>query len=132
MLIVGAGLSGIGAAHHLQEAFPGRSYAILEAREEGDFWTFRFTLGDEWARYVIEKGSIALDGISLTVARLRRDDFEVAVIPETLRRTTLGAKSAGAAVNVEVDLLGKYVERILAAWREGSGRDERLRTLLAG
>ncbi len=105
---------------------------ILEAREEGEFWTFTFAVGGEWARYVVEKGSIALDGISLTVARLRSDAFEVAVIPETLRRTTLGTKSAGALVNVEVDLLGKYVERILAAWRDESTRDERLRGLLAG
>ncbi len=106
---------------------------VLAARETGDFWTYTVSLGDEWARYVVEKGSVALDGISLTVARLRADAFDVAVIPETIRRTTLGVKRAGALVNVEVDLLGKYVERILAAWKdEGSGRDERLRRLLAG
>jgi riboflavin synthase len=105
---------------------------ILEAREEGEFSTFAFALGEEWARYVVEKGSIALDGISFTVATLRSGSFDVAIIPETLRRTTLGGKSPGALVNVEVDILGKYVERILAAWRDDRGRDDRLRSLLAG
>lgn len=117
---------------HVVQGHVDGTTAILAAREEGAFFTFSFALGEEWGRYVVEKGSIALDGISLTVAALRSDAFDVAVIPETLRRTTLGAKAPGATVNVEVDLLGKYVERILLAWREEGGRDERLKRLLAG
>ena len=67
------------------------------------------------ARYVVEKGSITVDGISLTVAALRDDGFEVAVIPHTLAVTTLGTKQPGAVVNLEVDVLAKYVERLLRA-----------------
>jgi riboflavin synthase len=63
--------------------------------------------------YVAEKGSIAIQGVSLTVSRLGRDEFEVALVPETLRRTTLGSLRAGDLVNVEVDLLARYLEAML-------------------
>jgi riboflavin synthase len=66
-------------------------------------------------RYVVEKGSIAVDGISLTVAALDDETFDVAVIPHTLGVTTLGHKDRGAAVNLEADLIAKYVERVLGA-----------------
>jgi riboflavin synthase len=65
--------------------------------------------------YVVEKGSITVDGVSLTVAGLHRDGFDVAVIPHTLAVTTLGSKGPGASVNLEVDVLAKYVERLLQA-----------------
>jgi len=83
----------------------------------------------------VEKGSIAVDGISLTVAALGEGSFDVAVIPHTFTATTLGTKKPGDRVNLEVDVLGKYVERLLAArlgdTREGAeARDERLRSLL--
>jgi riboflavin synthase len=65
-------------------------------------------------RYVVEKGSIALDGVSLTVTGLRPRSFTVSLIPETLKRTTLGQARAGTRVNLEVDVLAKYVERLLA------------------
>ena len=64
-------------------------------------------------RYVVEKGSIAVDGVSLTVAAVDGDRFEVSLIPETLQRTTLGAAAEGAPVNLEVDILAKYVEKLL-------------------
>ncbi|MGI8749696.1 MAG: riboflavin synthase [Thermoleophilaceae bacterium] len=63
-------------------------------------------------RYVVEKGSIAIDGVSLTVAALRADSFTVSLIPETLERTTLGLAGRGRAVNVEVDVIAKYVEKL--------------------
>ena len=66
-------------------------------------------------RYVVEKGSIAVDGVSLTVSVLDERGFEVSLIPETLERTNLGAAAPGATVNLEVDVLAKYVERLLAA-----------------
>ncbi|MBV8952285.1 MAG: riboflavin synthase [Actinobacteria bacterium] len=66
-------------------------------------------------RYVVEKGSIAVDGISLTVAALHDDGFDVAAIPHTLNVTTLGDKQPGSPVNLEVDVLAKYVERLLQA-----------------
>jgi len=65
-------------------------------------------------RYVVHKGSIALDGVSLTVARIDDESFDVSLIPETLERTTLGGASAGARVNLEVDVVAKYVEKLLA------------------
>jgi len=66
-------------------------------------------------RYVVEKGSIALDGVSLTVASVTDDVVSVSLIPETLRRTTLGRRAVGDVLNVEVDVLAKHVERLLAA-----------------
>jgi riboflavin synthase len=68
----------------------------------------------ELARYLVEKGSITVDGVSLTVAALTEQGFEVALIPHTLEVTTLGTLAAGDAVNLEVDVLAKYVERLLA------------------
>ena len=70
-------------------------------------------------RYVVEKGSITVDGISLTVVDVLDDGFTVAVIPHTLEVTTLGSKDTGALVNLEVDITAKYVERLLA-WKGGS------------
>jgi riboflavin synthase len=74
----------------------------------------------EVLRYVVEKGSITVDGISLTVAAVLDDGFQVAVIPHTLAVTTLGARVAGARVNLEVDLIAKYVERLLVSDRRPS------------
>ena len=71
----------------------------------------------------IEKGSIAIDGISLTCFNCRPDTLDVALIPHTMQVTTLGSKSPGDSVNIENDLLGKYVERLLEPVREASKRD---------
>ena len=65
-------------------------------------------------RYVVEKGSIAVDGVSLTVASVTEDTFAVSLIPETLERTNLGAAAPGTPVNLEVDVLAKYVEKLVA------------------
>ena len=72
----------------------------------------RFALPHQLARYVVEKGSIAVDGISLTVASVTGDEFSVALIPTTLELTTMGRREAGDVVNIEVDVLAKYVERL--------------------
>jgi riboflavin synthase len=74
---------------------------------------FTFSTPPDVLRYVVEKGSVAVDGISLTVTAVDSDTFDVAVIPHTLAVTTLGHKDTGAPVNVEVDLMAKYVERLL-------------------
>jgi riboflavin synthase len=68
-------------------------------------------------RYVVVKGSVAVDGVSLTVAALDRGSFTVSLIPETLQRTNLGRAVAGTQVNVEVDVLAKYVEKLVGAAR---------------
>jgi len=79
----------------------------------------RFTLPGGLGRYVVEKGSIAVEGISLTVAALHDDGFDVAVIPHTYAVTTLGSKQVGDPVNLEVDVLAKYVERLLPIGARG-------------
>jgi riboflavin synthase len=87
---------------------------VVVSRTPGDGWeAVRFGLPAELARYVAEKGSIAVDGVSLTVTAVGPDWFEVGLIPETLRATTLGAKQPGDPVNLEVDVLAKYVARLL-------------------
>ncbi len=86
----------------------------LESRKrEGEFEVLAFTAPENVSRYLVEKGSVAVDGVSLTVARLTAGGFTVAVIPHTLSRTTLGTRRAGSAVNLEADILGKYVEKLL-------------------
>jgi riboflavin synthase len=87
------------------------------AIEPGDNWTvMRFSLPDGLGRYVVEKGSIAVDGVSLTVVDAGRDSFSVSLIPTTLAETTLGQRTVGDRVNIEVDALAKYVERLIE-WR---------------
>jgi riboflavin synthase len=91
---------------------------VVVARIPGSGWeTVRFGLPPDLARYVAEKGSIAVDGVSLTVTAVGPDWFEVGLIPETLRATTLGAKQPGDAVNLEVDVLAKYVARLMETTR---------------
>ncbi|SEO35264.1 riboflavin synthase alpha chain [Halorientalis persicus] len=81
----------------------------------GDDWAFRFSIPEDMERYLVEKGSVTVDGISLTVATLSEADFGVAVIPATYDITTLSEKSVGDPVHLEVDVVAKYVERLLAA-----------------
>ena len=73
----------------------------------------RVALPPHLSRYVVEKGSIAVDGVSLTVASVGAESFTVSLIPTTLKRTTLGDKAVGDAVNLEVDVMAKYAERLL-------------------
>ena len=86
------------------------------AREPADEWeVLRFSLPPELARYVVEKGSITVDGVSLTVMEVTDDAFAVGLIPTTLKVTVLGAKAVGDPVNLEVDVIAKYVEKMLGA-----------------
>ena len=85
------------------------------SRAPAEHWDqVRISLPGSIARYVVEKGSIAVDGVSLTVSALGDGWFEVGLIPETLKRTTLGTRKPGDVVNLEVDVIAKYVERLLA------------------
>ena len=88
--------------------------AHILARLPGENWeVVQLTLPPEVSRYVVEKGSITVDGISLTVSAITDDTFSVSLIPTTLDRTTLGHKVVGDPVNLEVDVIAKYVERLL-------------------
>ena len=87
---------------------------VLETRAEGGSWVMTFALPTELAPFFVEKGSVAIDGISLTVNSVGTDTFSVQLIPETQERTGLQAKSVGARVNLEADLIGKYVARLFS------------------
>lgn len=92
---------------------------VREKREEGNGWRIFIDAPASVLRYVIKKGSIAIDGISLTVADVDSAGFAIAMIPHTAKLTTLGFKTAGDSVNLESDIIGKYVERLLAGRMEG-------------
>jgi riboflavin synthase len=87
--------------------------ALAGVREDGFARVLTIAAGPEILRYVVQKGSIAVDGVSLTVARIDGAGFDVSLIPETLERTNLGAAAPGARMNLEVDVLAKYVEKLL-------------------
>ncbi len=91
---------------------------IREKKQEGNSWRIVIEAPETALRYIIKKGSVAVDGISLTVADVDRTGFSIAVIPHTARLTTLGFKSAGDSVNLETDIIGKYVERLLSGRAE--------------
>ena len=90
---------------------------FLDAIDEGDFWTVRIGFPAGVARYMVEKGSIAVEGISLTIAHLKDDHFDIAVIPKTWTVTNLSFLKPGDAVNLEVDVIAKYVERMMGVTR---------------
>lgn len=98
---------------------------VEDRRSAGDFTLFTFSLSRSLAKYVIEKGSIAINGVSLTVNSCEGERFTVSIIPHTLAVTTLGELKPGDTVNVEVDIIGKYVEKLLmdrSANSEGGSR----------
>ena len=98
---------------HLVQGHVDATGTVL-SREPSEHWdVVRISLPAPIARYVVEKGSIAVDGVSLTVSALGDDWFEVSLIPETLKRTTLGHRPPGETVNLEVDVIAKYVERLV-------------------
>ena len=90
---------------------------VTEVERLGDDWVFGFSLPDDLARYVVEKGSIGVDGVSLTVADRRKASFTVAIIPATYELTTLSEKSVGDPVHLEVDVVAKYVESLTDGYR---------------
>jgi riboflavin synthase len=105
---------------HLVQGHVDTTGTVGEVRVDGIARRVAIALPEEHRRLVVEHGSITLDGVSLTVAELTGDGFEVSLIPETLERTTLSELVPGAPVNVELDLIGRYVERLLT-FREKGG-----------
>jgi riboflavin synthase len=88
---------------------------VSELRDDGFARVVTIEAEPDLLRYVVEKGSVAVDGISLTVARIDDASFDVSLIPETLERTTLGSAETGTVVNLEVDVLAKHVEKLMGA-----------------
>jgi riboflavin synthase len=96
---------------------------IIDKRPEANALHYDMQVPTDLMRYVVPKGSIAVDGISLTVVACRPDGFQVTIIPHTAAVTTIGRKGLGATVNLECDMIGKYVERALQARLEGEGAE---------
>jgi riboflavin synthase len=112
---------------HLVQGHVDGTGVVLRVAEDG--FARRLVIGaaPELLRYLVEHGSVALDGVSLTVASLGSGEFEVSLVPETLERTTLGAATEGARLNVEVDVVARYVERLVQGFtttKEESGDGE--------
>jgi len=99
---------------------------LIERKVEGEYTHYRFGVSDQILRYTVTKGSVAVDGISLTVTGLDNGSFSVAIIPHTLRVTNIGERKRGDRVNIEVDIIGKYIERFM----RGREKDEDLMSLL--
>ncbi|MDQ1524829.1 MAG: riboflavin synthase [Pyrinomonadaceae bacterium] len=106
--------------HIVQGHVDGRG-RFLSAEEHGGSWTIRIGYPPELARYLVFKGSVTVEGISLTVAALAEDYFEIAVIPKTWAVTNLSHLRPGDAVNLEADIIAKYVERILTVGARQQG-----------
>jgi len=94
--------------------------SIREIRKAGEYTFYKFDATKDILKYVVKKGSIAIDGISLTVVDLDNTSFSVAIIPHTLTATNIGQKRVGDRVNLEVDIIGKYVEKLLDKNDSGS------------
>ncbi|GHJ32648.1 MULTISPECIES: riboflavin synthase [Streptomyces] len=107
---------------HLVQGHVDGTGTIVERKLSEHWEIVKISLPGELSRYVVEKGSITVDGVSLTVVDAGPDYFTVSLIPTTLALTTLGVKQSGDPVNLEVDVLAKYVERLLG--RDGGARDQ--------
>jgi len=102
---------------HLVQGHTDGTATIVSRDPQVNWDVVRIGLPAGLARYVVHKGSITVDGISLTVSAIDNDWFEVSLIPETLKRTTLGLKQPGTEVNLEVDVIAKYVEKLIGGTR---------------
>ncbi len=98
---------------HIVQGHVDATARIAGTREEGFARVIDVEAEETLARYLVEKGSVAIDGVSLTVSEVRDQGFSVSLIPETLQRTTLGGAKVGDRVNIEVDVLAKHVERLM-------------------
>jgi riboflavin synthase len=107
--------------HIVQGHVDGRG-VFLGAKNEGDFWTVKIGFPKKMGRYLVYKGSVSIEGISLTVAALNEDSIDIAVIPKTWEKTNFSSLAPGDKVNLEFDVIAKYVERLLLS-RETTKKD---------
>jgi riboflavin synthase len=103
---------------HLVQGHVDGTGEVVAMSEDGFARRLRVAVPPELGRYLVERGSVALDGVSLTVSALAGDGFEVSLIPETLERTTLGELVEGGRANVEVDLIARYAERLMQGFTD--------------
>lgn len=98
---------------HLVQGHVDATATLMTRTRAGEGVRLRFSMPKGLARYMVEKGSVAMDGISLTIAAVAARSFDIAIVPHTAQKTTIGFLREGDAVNVEVDIIAKYVERLL-------------------
>lgn len=103
---------------HVVQGHVDGTVRITDIERVGEDWEFSFSLPESFHRYVVPKGSITVDGISLTVADLQENEFSVAIIPATYNITSLSEKSVGDPVHLEVDIIAKYVESMVDGYAE--------------
>lgn len=99
---------------HLVQGHVDATARIRSVRKDGDAKLYEFEFPERWGRYLVEKGSVAVDGVSLTIVKAPSGRFTVSLLNYTLNHTTLGGKTPGEEVNIEVDILAKYAEKLLA------------------
>ena len=99
---------------HMVQGHADACGTFISAEQDGDFWTVRIGYPANTARYFVYKGSVAVEGISLTIAALEDDFFDLAIIPKTWEVTNLSSLNTGDPVNLEVDIIAKYVERMMS------------------
>jgi riboflavin synthase len=107
---------------HLVQGHVDGTGEVADVTEDGFARRLTIVVPEELRHYIVERGSVAVDGVSLTVAALTDDGFEVSLVPETLERTTLGDAAPGTVVNLELDVVARYVERLLSPFRGGGSR----------
>ncbi|WP_284012272.1 riboflavin synthase [Halobaculum litoreum] len=103
---------------HVVQGHVDTTAEVRAVKRVGEDWRFTFSVPEGFGKYVVDKGSVALDGISLTVAEKRGDEFDVAIVPTTYDLTNLSGKQAGDPVHLEVDVVAKYVETMLEGYAE--------------
>ncbi len=106
---------------HIVQGHVDATGKFLSAIKSGDFWTVRVSYPKEIGQYLVYKGSISVEGISLTIANLTDHYFEMAIIPKTWQQTNLSSLKSGEAVNLEADVIAKYVERIMLYGQKDTG-----------
>ena len=111
---------------HLVQGHINTKARVRRLRREGENHFLLVDIPPGLERYLVPEGSVALDGVSLTICALRADEFEVNLVPQTCASTTLGARRPGDFVNLETDIIGKYVERLVSGGRPIPSRMERL------
>jgi len=98
---------------HFVQGHVDHNILVIKVYEKDQSAWMRFELENSFEKYIIEKGSVALDGVSLTVAKKNKQNFEVAIIPHTMELTTFGSLKAGSTVNLEIDMMAKYLENLI-------------------
>ena len=99
---------------HIVQGHVDATAKIIEINQIGEDWEYGFVIPDKFGKYMVKKGSITIDGISLTIANINEEKLTVAIIPTTYSETTLCKRGVGDTVNIEVDILAKYTEKLLA------------------